>query len=154
MMEEKYKDEVILALDIATKTGWATDTASGTWDFSLKKGESVGMRLIRFKSKVREMIQLEGITVVVYEIPVGRFQSSIVVATEMIGVLKALCEKNKVNYGSYSAKQIKKHFTGNGNAGKPAMIAEAKKRYPDIEIIDDNHADALAILDLVKTLDI
>ena len=141
----------ILALDIATKTGWATDTASGTWDLTPKRGESVGMRIVRFKAKVKEMIELENINLITYEIPVGRFQASIIVATEMIGALKLLCEEMKIDYASYSAKQIKKFWTGSGNAGKPAMIAEAKKRFPDLEIIDDNHADAIALLELAKT---
>lgn len=141
----------ILALDIATKTGWATDTTSGSWDFALKRGESVGMRIVRFTSKVKEMIELEKINLVVYEIPVGRFQSSIIVATEMIGALKLLCEEMKVEYTHFSAKQIKKFWTGNGNAGKPAMIAETKKRFPDLEVIDDNHADAIALLELAKS---
>ena len=141
----------ILALDIATKTGWATDTASGTWDFTPKRGESAGMRLVRFSAKIKEIIELEQIQLIVYEIPVGRFQSTIIVATEMIGALKLICEKNKINYGHFSAKEIKKFWTGNGNAGKPLMIEEAKNRYPDLEIIDDNHADALALLALAKS---
>ena len=47
----------ILALDIATKTGFATDMASGVWDLKLKKGESNGMKLIRLNSKVREVVE-------------------------------------------------------------------------------------------------
>lgn len=31
----------ILALDIATKCGWATEVASGTWNLSLRNGESM-----------------------------------------------------------------------------------------------------------------
>lgn len=27
----------ILALDIATKTGWCNNTSSGVWDFNIKK---------------------------------------------------------------------------------------------------------------------
>lgn len=59
----------ILALDIATKCGWATATASGTWDFSLKRGESQGMKIVRFVAKVRELIKLENIGIVYYELP-------------------------------------------------------------------------------------
>jgi hypothetical protein len=49
----------VLALDIATKTGWCTETAYGTWEKPNR--ESEGMRSV-FKSKVREMIAMEGIT--------------------------------------------------------------------------------------------
>ena len=41
----------ILALDIATKTGFATDLTSGVWDLKLKKGESNGMKLIYLQAK-------------------------------------------------------------------------------------------------------
>lgn len=78
----------ILALDIATKTGWCTESASGAWDFSLKRGESYGMRVVKFKAAVREMIRLEGITLVSYERPAGLHKSSIMVASEMVGVLQ------------------------------------------------------------------
>lgn len=141
----------ILALDIATTTGWATAHASGTWNFKPKRGESEGMRVFRFRATVKEIIQSSDITVVSYERPAGQHKSSIMVASEMIGVLKHLCEELKVNYASYSASEIKKHWTGKGNANKEAMIAEAKKRFPQLEIIDDNHADALALYDLTKT---
>ena len=44
----------ILALDLATKTGWALQDrtgaiASGMQEFSLKRGESKGMRFLRFR---------------------------------------------------------------------------------------------------------
>ena len=41
---------------------------------------------------------------------------------------------------------LKKWATGKGNSGKPIMIARAEELYPNIEIIDDNHADALLLL--------
>ena len=44
----------ILALDIATKTGWRTKTSSGVWDLKPNRGESEGMRVVRSKSKVKE----------------------------------------------------------------------------------------------------
>lgn len=141
----------ILALDIATKTGWATNTSSGVWDLKANRGESAGMRVVRFKSKLKEMISLEGIELVAYERPAGAHKASIMVASEMIGVLIALCIESNINYASYSASEIKKFFTGKGNANKGMMVEEAARRFPDIEIIDDNHADALALLSLANT---
>ena len=141
----------LLALDIATKTGWKTETASGVWDFKLKRGESYGMRLVRFKSAVSEIISLEKIDIVSYEIPVGRFAASTMCATEMIGVLNVICAEMGVEVTSLSASEIKAYATGKGNCGKPAMIQAAKEKYPDIHIIDDNHADAIFIYDLTKS---
>jgi len=140
----------ILALDIATKTGWATNTSSGTWELKPNRGESEGMRVVRFKAKVKEIITLEGIHLVVYERPAGMHKSSIMVASEMVGVLKDLCEGLKINYASYSASEIKKFATGKGNANKEAMVSAAVKHF-SIPIMDDNHADALWLLEMVKT---
>lgn len=138
----------ILALDIATKTGWCTQSASGTWDFSLKRGESYGMRVVKFKAAVREMINLEGITLVSYERPAGLHKSSIMVASEMVGVLHDLCIEMKVEVTNYAATEIKKHATGIGNAGKPLMIAKAKEL--GFNVADDNQADAIHLYRLTK----
>lgn len=140
----------ILALDIATTTGWATEHASGTWNLKPARGESEGMRVVRFRAKVKEIIESMNINLVSYERPAGQHKSSIMVASEMVGVLKTLCEDLNVEYASYSATEIKKHFTGKGNANKDAMVAEAIRKFPDVTIIDDNHADALALYDLTK----
>lgn len=138
----------ILALDIATKTGWKTETSSGTWNLKPNRGESEGMRVVRFKAKVREMITLEQITLVTYERPAGLHKSSIMVASEMIGVLKDLCIEMGVEMACYSAKEIKLFATGNGNAGKPLMIQAAKDLGFNVE--DDNEADAVHLYFLTK----
>lgn len=141
----------ILALDVATKTGWASPTASGVWDFSLKRDESGGMRLIRFKAKVREVVDVEGIDLVVFERSAGFHKNALIVQAELHGVLKSTLEEMNVEYRAYSAGEIKKHATGKGNAKKPQMIASAAEKWPEIVVIDDNHADALWLKDLAET---
>ena len=136
----------ILALDVATKTGWRTATASGVWDFTLKRDESSGMRLIRFKSKLKEIFELENIGIVSFERTAGRHKAAIIVQSELHGVLKSFCEENKIQYIAYSAKEIKKHATGNGNASKDAMIKEAERR-KRLPVVDDNEADAYLLYD-------
>ena len=139
----------ILALDVATKTGWRTETSSGVWDFNKqKRGDSYGMRLIRFKSSVREILDLEKIDIVVYERPAGMFKSSIIVASEMIGVLIALCEERGLQYTAYSATEIKKFATGKGNAKKQDMIDSAIAL--GFTPSDDNEADAIHLYNLAK----
>ena len=136
----------ILALDIATKTGWKTETSSGVWNLKPNRGESEGMRVVRFKSKVRELIELEGISLVSYERPAGMHKASIMVASEMVGVLKDLCLEKKIQLACYSANEIKKFATGKGNANKQKMIDKA------IELgfnpTDDNEADAIHLYNL------
>ena len=138
----------ILALDIATKTGWKTKTASGTWDLKPNRGESEGMRVVRFKSKVKELVSMEGITIIAYERPAGMHKASIMVASEMVGVLKDLCIEMNINLACYSAQQIKKFATGKGNAGKPEMIEAAKKL--GYSPVDDNEADAIHLYHLAQ----
>lgn len=139
----------ILALDQATKTGWATNTSSGVWNLKPNRGESEGMRVVRFKAKVKELIELENIGLIAYERPAGRFKSSIMVSSEMVGVLKDLCIEKNVELACYSASEIKKFATGKGNANKDAMVKAAQEKFK-IDIIDDNHADSLWILELAK----
>ena len=139
----------ILALDVATKTGWRTETSSGVWDFNKsKRGDSYGMRLIRFKSSLKEIMAMEEIDIVVYERPAGMFKSSIIVASEMIGVLIALCEEREIQYTAYSATEIKKFATGKGNAKKQDMIDSAVEL--GFNVVDDNHADAIHLYNLAK----
>lgn len=138
----------ILALDIATKTGWKTETASGVWNLKPNRGESEGMRVVRFKSKVKEMIELEGINLIAYERPAGMHKSSIMVASEMVGVLKDLCIEKEVQLACYSATEIKKFATGKGNANKELMIKRAVEL--GFNPIDDNEADAIHLYLLAK----
>jgi len=138
----------ILALDIATKTGWKTSTASGVWDLKVNRGESEGMRVVRFHSKVKELIELENIELVAYERAGGMFKGAIIVESEMIGALKLLCMNKNVDMACYSATEIKKFATGKGNAKKDAMIQAAIDLgyHPK----DDNEADAIHIYRLCE----
>ena len=141
----------ILAIDQATKTGWATASGSGVWDFKIKRDESAGMRLIRFKAKLREMIDIAQIDLVVYERVAGRHRGAIIVSAELSSVLKTYCEEKSIEYRAYSAGEIKRHATGKGNSGKPLMLSSAKEKWPDKIIADDNEADALWLHDLAMS---
>lgn len=131
----------ILALDIATKTGWKTKTASGVWNLKPNRGESEGMRVVRFKAKVKELIELEQINLIAYERPAGMHKASIMVASEMVGVLKDLCIDSNIDLACYSASEIKKFATGKGNANKQKMIQTAIDLGYNPK--DDNEADAI-----------
>jgi len=138
----------LLSLDIATKTGWKTRNASGVLDFKPKRGESEGMRVVRFRARMSELISMESIEVVAFERPAGQHKASIMVASEMIGVLKELCVEKGVEYSTYSASEIKKFATGKGNANKQAMVdsAIALGYAPQ----DDNEADAIHLYRLAS----
>ena len=133
----------ILALDVATKTGFCTANGSGVWDLTPKRDESKGMRLLRFRSKLIELHKAEPIDIVVFERTAGFHKAALIVQAELHGVLKVFCEENEIEYRAYSAGEIKKCATGKGNASKQMMMDAAKANFTTIKIIDDNHADAL-----------
>ena len=66
-----------------------------------------------------------------------------------LATLQAFCCEKNIKLVPVSVGTIKKHWTGKGNANKYEMIKEARKR--GFQPIDDNEADALAILDYAKT---
>jgi Holliday junction resolvasome RuvABC endonuclease subunit len=139
--------EQVLALDIATITGFACHVSSGVWDLTPRRDESKGMRLIRFRAKVKELVETLGIKLIVFERTSGQYKNSIIVQAELHGVLKTFCEDKEIDYVAYSAKEIKKFATGNGNANKEMMIQAALLNYGK-DVQDDNEADALHIYHL------
>lgn len=134
----------ILALDIASKCGWCTGTASGVWDLRPKRDESGGMRLIRLKSKVLEIIESEKINLVCFEMASGFHKNSLIVEAEMIGVLKSILVERNIDFRSYSTTAIKKFATNRGNAGKDLMVKAAREKLGYTGESDDE-ADAMWI---------
>jgi len=140
----------VLALDPATKCGWAHSCgASGTWDLSVRRDESGGMRLIRLEGKINEVQRDVGVDLVVYEAArhaAPKMQGALVVQAMLQGVLVAWCEKNQIEYRGYSPSEIKRRATTKGNASKDAVFKAAQARWSNVR--DHNEADALWLLDL------
>jgi hypothetical protein len=61
-----------------------------------------------------------------------------------LGQLKSWCMERSIVPQPAGVGQIKKFWTGKGNATKDDMIAEARAR--GFDPVDDNEADALALL--------
>ena len=140
----------ILALDPATITGYASDLVSGTQDCSTRPNESKGLRIIRFVKFLNETIDVVKPDIIVYEKPGGRNYNALRVHSQLESQIIEICEERKIEYKGYSAGEIKKHATGKGNSKKPLMVSSAKEKWPEINIIDDNHADGLWLYDLAK----
>lgn len=155
----------ILAIDIGTKCGWAYSNGkhgrmggySGTWDLSVKRDESAGMRLIRLYGKLREVHESQGLDLIVFEAiryAGPRMGGSMVVMAEMQGVIKQFCEEHGVPYRGVSSTEIKKHATGKGNSNKAAMKVAAIVKWGQVRLedCDDNEIDAMWILDFARHL--
>lgn len=136
------KKENILTLDIATITGFCNHTASGVWHLAPKKDESKGMRLIKFRSKLKDMLSLMTIKLIVFEGLAIYTKFPNFVAAEMVGVLKIFCEENHIEYFSVTPSELKKFATGKGGAKKEVMIQRCIEKY-NITPHDDNEADAV-----------
>ena len=142
----------ILALDLGTKTGWAFGDAedikrvySGVQDFSLKRGESPGMRLLNFDKLVYEMLAKHKPKMVGYEMPHQRGGYATQLLLGMLGILHVACTKAGIEYASVHSATLKKFATGSGRASKEQMVSIATVNFKR-KIIDDNEADALHIL--------
>jgi len=147
----------ILAIDLGTKTGWAFgDTTtigrlySGVQDFSLKRGESSGMRLLNFDKWVYEMLAKYAPKVVSYEMPHHRGGHATQLLLGMLGVLHVACTKAGIEYSSVHSATLKKFATGSGRASKEEMASAAMKKFHKEVLIDDNEADALHIWNWAK----
>lgn len=136
----------ILALDPATKCGWAFSVdLYGTWNLKTRSDESWGMKLLRFESKLKETFLLQKPDLVVYERPGGRNTRAIITQSKLIGIIERLCSENLIDYRAYSSTEIKKYITGKGNANKEVVIKAVADRI-GYTGKDDNEADALALL--------
>ena len=151
MAKEK---KVILAIDQASYCGWAlSKDLYGVWDLTTKKDEDMGMKLIRFRNKLKEVCTSEGVEMIVYERVAGMHTASIIHAAKMVAIIETFCTENGINYTAFSAQEVKKFATGKGNANKDAMVKAAQEKY-GYPGTDDNIADALHIWHLaVKTFD-
>lgn len=147
---------MILAIDPATKTGWAVLSEgkiieSGVIDFAKKRGESNGSMFYRFRNWLVSMLDFsinrkgpQRINLVVYEQSHHRGGASTEIGVNLTGRIQEICSINAVEYATVRTTTLKKFFTGKGNAEKGAMVFEAEKHLGRTPI-DDNEADAVAL---------
>lgn len=140
----------LLALDLGTTTGFAWSATkgvviSGTWDLRPKKYEGGGMRFLRLRENLVAIHNAAAIDQVVFEAVRRHIGTDAAhVYGGLMGELQSWCEERKIPYEGVPVGTIKKFWTGSGAAKKDAMIAEARRR--GYEPVDDNEADAIAIL--------
>jgi hypothetical protein len=164
---------LLLALDIATNTGWACgnplahrvadgplDIASGgEWPKpnsgvrrACAAGASLGPALSGYAKMWGQVLERDRPTWVAYEAPImggkAANQGTVRLLNGMIGTIARMCFDMGIPPPiENSNASIKKHWTGSGAAKKPDMVAAARARgWP---VTDHNEADALALFDLV-----
>ncbi|MCZ2159215.1 hypothetical protein NPX99_08165 [Bartonella sp. 220] len=145
----------ILCFDLGTKMGWAIcgvdgQIFSGTANFQTSRFEGGGMRYFRFNKWLTEMKSTAGGIDAVYFEEVRRHVGTDAahVYGGFLATLTSWCENNQIPYEGIPVGTIKKAATGKGNASKEEMIQAMRAKGHEPK--DDNEADALAILHLVK----
>lgn len=137
---------MLLALDLGTKTGYATQSqggiSSGVQHFKNDRFSGGGMRYLKFEKWLTEMPQLD--QVIFEEVRRHAGTDAAHVYGGLMATLTKWCEANRIPYAAVPVGTIKKSWTGKGNANKNLMIDTAKKR--GFNPTDDNEADALALL--------
>lgn len=141
---------ITLALDLGTTLGWALGDAEGLVLGSgsvllAKPGDHVGRRYIQFLGWMNAL-GTKPDRIVYEDVKFFRGIESSRVWCGLLAVLRLQAYRSKVPLHGLHIGTVKKHATGSGNADKAAMVAAARKRW-SFEIVDDNHADALWILD-------
>lgn len=138
----------ILALDLATRSGWATNInrTSGVQTFDVRRGESPGMRFLRCRGWLNEMRALLGnIDVIVYEQAHHRGGAATACCVGLVSTVQAVAAEHDIELMAVHTGELKRWATGKGNAGKPAMIEAARQR--GWSPVDDNEADAALLLE-------
>jgi Holliday junction resolvasome RuvABC endonuclease subunit len=138
------------ALDIATKTGWATNIhgkRSGTVEFAVKRGESPSMRFLRCRAWLNEMWGLLNgkIQLIAYEQAHHRGGAATAVCVGLATEVQAFAAEHDIELMPVHTATLKKFATGNGRASKSDMIRAASARGWNPQ--NDNEADAALLLE-------
>jgi len=124
----------ILAIDTGTRTGWAyrTDVGRiefGREDFSLSRGESPGMRYLRFGVWLREIVAAVRPRLIVYEQIHQRGGAPTEVAAGFVTRIQEHCAVSGIEHAAVHSGSLKKFATGHGQASKEKMIEAAELIY-------------------------
>jgi hypothetical protein len=144
---------VVLALDLATRTGYALLRADGRVEsgeerFEVKEGQGQGVRYVKFRRWLVDMKQAHpDLARIVFEKVMGHGAYQVISAHVyggLLATLQAFGEHHQIAYDGIGVTTIKKQFAGSGKATKDDMIkqCEALGFRPG----GHNEADAIALL--------
>lgn len=143
----------ILALDLATRTGFAILRADGKVEsgearFDLKEGEGQGLRYVRFRRWLVDTKQANPDLVrIVYEKVMGHGAFQVISAHVyggLLATLQAFGEHHGIAYDGIAVTTIKKQFAGSGRAQKVDVIRACEEM--GFRPATHNEADAIALL--------
>lgn len=144
----------ILALDLATRTGWAFLAGGAerpeSGAIQLSPDSDPGRRIVALETWLwPRMAPLASAGVLVYESPAlipGR-AAPFRVGCHLEGVVLRLARAWGVDRVlTLSPSELKLHATGHGGAGKDRVVGAMRARWALPALEDDNEADGLALL--------
>lgn len=135
--------EQVLALDIATHTGYFSLHEAGVWNFTESKRRNDNKMHGAFRVMLMAFIHRYGIRRIVAEdVAVNRHFYDMRRLAELRGILLEVCDELDLPEPEFvNPATLKKFATGDGRATKEQMIAACKNKY-GIVPVDDNAADA------------
>lgn len=147
----------ILALDLATTTGWAygrvpLDAArakplSGV--IAIRGALTLGGFLSRFEDALlAKLVEFNphGLIIEAPILPKACNRETSIKLMSLAGIAEMTAYNSGIRWREQAQpSSVKKHWTGRGNADKAAMMAEATRR--GMTFVDDNECDAIAIWD-------
>lgn len=123
------------------------------WDCSVRRGESNGMRFLRFRRYLAQVLDDGPVRIVGYERPgVLKSGPAYAVLYGLVAEVESACTERRIDYLGVRPSELKKLALGKGGGpgtDKKAMVAAAKARWPSIEMTD-NIADALFVMEILK----
>jgi len=147
MVSQEFQNDLsrgeLLALDIATHTGYYSLNGFGTWNFTESKRRNNNKQHKDFRDTLMEFIQSHGIKQIVAEdINVNNHFSDMRKLSEFRGILFEICDELDLTEPCFiNVATLKKWATGNGRASKQEMMNACVERYK-FQPEDDNVSDA------------
>lgn len=135
--------EQVLALDIATHTGYFSLHEAGVWNFTESRRRNGNKMHGAFRTMLLTYMRRYGIRQVVAEdVSVNRHFYDMRRLAELRGILLEVCDELDLAEPEFvNPATLKKWATGDGHATKVQMMAACKHKY-GIVPVDDNAADA------------
>lgn len=139
-------EEVIMGLDASlTSTGVCYRAGAEELVLTLKTKDKGPLRLRFLRNAVRQLVQEQGVTLVIYEGYSMRSKGKVFNIGELGGVLQVELWEQGVDVLVVPPTTLKQAATGKGNADKPAMLAAAQETF-GVTITQDDEVDAFWLM--------
>lgn len=164
-----------VAFDLGLRTGYAqvgedSPPRWASWDLRGSRFEGGGMRFVRLRAWLVELLEGFAPEIVGYEeVRAHRGVHAAHAYGGMLAVVTEECERRGIPYAGVAVGAVKRHATGRGNAGKAEVVEAMRRRVrvawdpyagsaeadgldSRVARMTSDEADALAVLDYLVGL--